>query len=216
MTRLWIQFVGAKKTGKTTLLEKATRELARRGRSVCYVKHRHEEARIDASDTDTSRLIEAGASAAVLVGDSSTFAFRRAAEDSLARIALGDSLPGEIVLVEGFKNMPGRKIAVAGGDLDICALEGVQAVVGEPPAGYAGPVIAPDDIASLCDLIERTIDSGRGESWDTSLVLDGRAVRLNSFVQDIMASGLLGMASSLDGVEGADTLEVRCIRRQRD
>jgi molybdopterin-guanine dinucleotide biosynthesis protein B len=214
LARLWIQIVGSKKTGKTSLLEAATRELASRGRTVCYVKHRHENARLDAADTDTSRLMEAGASAAALVGDSSTIVFRWSDGESLASVAIGDSLPGEIVLVEGFKSLPGSKIVVSGGDLDIDSLDDVVAVVGEAPAGFEGERIAPDDTASLCDLIERLADGAGGDTWTTSLVLDGREIRLNAFVQDVIASGLLGMASSLDGVDGAETMQVRCSRKR--
>jgi molybdopterin-guanine dinucleotide biosynthesis protein MobB len=211
---LWIQVVGSKKTGKTSLLERATRELAARGRSVCYVKHRHEDARLDASDTDTARMMEAGACAAVLVGDSSTIAFRRAPGEPLAALAIGDSLPEEIVLVEGFKTVAGSKIVIAGGDLDIDVLEGVVAVVGDAPPGFKGKTIAPDDTAGLCDFIEKLADSGTGDSWATSLVIDGQEIRLNAFVQDIIASGILGMATALDGVDGADTVQVRCVKKR--
>lgn len=214
MARLWIQIVGSKKTGKTSLLERATRELVSRDRTVCYIKHRHEEARLDASDTDTSRLMDAGAAAAVLVGASSTMVFRRGLDEPLARIAIGDSLPGEIVLVEGFKGLPGSKIVVTGGDLDVDALEDVVAVVGEAPTGFQGETITPDDTDALCDLIEKLADSGTGDIWATSLVIDGREIRLNVFVQDMIASGLLGMASALDGVDGADTMQIRCTKKR--
>ncbi len=214
MARLWIQIVGSKKTGKTSLLERATRELVSRGRSVCYVKHSHEDARLDASDTDTSRLMKAGAAAAALVGDSSTIVFRRSTGQPLPTVAISDSLPGEIVLVEGFKGLAGSKIVVTGGDLDVDALEGVVAVVGEAPIGFQGETIAPDDTGALCDLIEKLADSDTGDIWATSLVMDGREIRLNAFVQDMMASGLLGMASALDGVDGADTMQIRCTRKR--
>ena len=39
----WIQIVGTKDTGKTSLIEGLTRELVRRGRSVCYINHKHAE-----------------------------------------------------------------------------------------------------------------------------------------------------------------------------
>ncbi|MFH1502336.1 MAG: molybdopterin-guanine dinucleotide biosynthesis protein B [Candidatus Eisenbacteria bacterium] len=216
MAHLWIQIVGSKKTGKTALLESVTAELVRRGRSVCYLKHRHEDARLDAHDTDTSRMIDAGAAAAALVGSSSTVVFRRSGDEPLACVALRESLPGDIVLVEGWKSVPGAKIVVSGGDLDVEALEGVIAVVGEPPAGFKGKTFDPSEVTQICDLIERTADAGDGDAWQTSLVIDGREIRLNAFVQDIFASGLLGMSRSLDGVDGADALEIRCRRKRRD
>lgn len=208
--------MGAKKTGKTALLEGVTRELARRGRSVCYVKHRHEDARLDGTDTDTSRMMNAGASASVLVGDTFTVVFRGSEEEPLARVALRDSLPGDVVLVEGFKSVSGSKIVVSGGDLDVESLDGVLAVIGDAPPGFKGLTFESNDIASVCDFIEKTADAGDGDRWRTSLAIDGREIRLNAFVQDVFASGLLGMSQSLQGVEDADTLEIRCRRKKQN
>jgi hypothetical protein len=44
--------------------------------------------------------------------------------------------------------------------------------------------------------------------------VDGREVPLNAFVQDILASGVLGMSSALQNVEGGETLELTCRRRR--
>jgi molybdopterin-guanine dinucleotide biosynthesis protein MobB len=215
MAGFWIQIVGAKKTGKTALLEQIARELVRRGRRVCYVKHTHEEPTLDGRNTDTARLMEAGVAAAVLAGARSTIVFRAPGGESLERISLRESLPGEIVLAEGFKGTPGRKIVVAGGDLDIAALDGVIGVVGDAPPGYSGPAFRADDTAGLCDLIEGTSAEPGAQGWTTSLTIDGREIPLNAFVQDILASGLLGMSSALQNVEGGDTLELRCRRTRR-
>jgi molybdopterin-guanine dinucleotide biosynthesis protein B len=216
MAGFWIQVVGAKKTGKTLLLEQITRELVRRGRRVCYVKHTHEEANLDGEDTDTARLRAAGAATAVLAGERSTVVFRAPGRETLERVALRDSVPGEIVLAEGFKGTPGKKIVVAGGDLDVSMLDGVIALVGDAPAGYEGPVVRPDEIARLCDLIEEALTQAGTQGWATTLTIDGREIPLNTFVQDILASGLLGMASALQNVEGGDTLEIRCRRARRN
>jgi molybdopterin-guanine dinucleotide biosynthesis adapter protein len=216
MAGFWIQIVGTKKTGKTSLVEGLTRELVGRGRRVCYIKHTHEDPTLDGEDTDTARVRRAGASAAVLAGARSTVVFRAPGDESLERIALRDSLPGEIVLAEGFKGSPGRKIVVAGGDLDVASLDGVIAVVGERPAGFEGPVLRVDETARLCDLIEGAAADGQGgQGWTTSLTIDGREIPLNAFVQDILASGILGMSSALQNVEGGDTLELRCRRTRR-
>jgi molybdopterin-guanine dinucleotide biosynthesis protein B len=215
MAGFWIQVVGSKKTGKTSILEQIVRELVRRGRKVCYVKHTHEEPTLDGENTDTARLMQAGAAAAVLAGGRSTIVFRSPGDETLERIALRDSLPGEIVIAEGFKGTAGKKIVVAGGDLDVGVLDGVVALVGDAPAGYRGPVFRPDEIARLCDLIEEASAPAGTQGWATSLTIDGREIPLNTFVQDILASGLLGMASALQNVEGGDTLEIRCRRTGR-
>jgi molybdopterin-guanine dinucleotide biosynthesis adapter protein len=215
MAGFWIQIVGTKKTGKTSLVEELTRELVGRGRRVCYIKHTHEDGpTLDGEDTDTGRVRRAGASAAVLAGARSTVVFRAPGDESLERIALRDSLPGEIVLAEGFKGSPGRKIVVAGGDLDVASLDGVIAVVGDRPAGFEGSVLRADETARLCDLIENASAEPGTQGWTTSLTIDGREIPLNAFVQDILASGLFGMSSALQNVEGGDALEIRCRRRR--
>lgn len=216
MAGFWIQIVGTKKTGKTSLAEDLTRELVRRGRRVCYIKHTHEDGpTLDGESTDTARVRRAGASAAVLAGAGSTVVFRAPGGESLERVALRDSLPGEIVLAEGFKGTPGSKIVAAGGGLDVASLDGVIAVVGERPAGFTGPVFAADETGRLCDLVEATAAAAQGGGrWTTSLTVDGREVPLNAFVQDILASGVLGMSSALQNVEGGDSIELRCRRRR--
>jgi molybdopterin-guanine dinucleotide biosynthesis protein B len=210
----WIQVVGSKKTGKTSLLENLTGELVRRGCRVCCVKHTHEAPRLDGAETDTARLREAGAHTTALVGASYTVVFRATGGESLERAAHLCADPGDIVLAEGFKNAPGRKIAIAGGDLDIAELDGVIAVVGDPEDLCDGPVFRSDQIEELCDLIESATAERAGD-WATSLTIDGREIHLNAFVQDIMASGLLGMSTALEGVDGATVLEVRCRRAGR-
>ena len=214
-TGFWIQVVGSKKTGKTSLLESLTRVLVRRGRCVCCVKHTHEEPRLDVARTDTARLREAGARTTVLAGESSTVVFKATDGESLEQIAHRDAGIGEIVLAEGFKNAPGRKIAIAGGDLDIAKLEDVIAVVGDPPQGYRGHVFGPDQIRELCDLIEEAT-AERASGWATSLTVDGREIPLNAFVQGVMASGLLGMSTALQDVDGGTTLEIRCRKTGQD
>jgi len=214
MAGFWIQIVGSKKTGKTTLAEQVTRELVRRGRRVCYIKHTHEDPTLDGEDTDTARMMDAGAAAAVLVGAGATIAFRAPGGESLERVVLRESLPGEIVLAEGFKRTPGKKIVMAGGDLDVGALDGVIGLVGDAPPRYEGPVFRDDDIAAIADLIEGVAEGPEAQSWTTSLTIDGREIPLNAFVQDILASGLLGMSSALQNVEGGDALEIRCRRRR--
>lgn len=216
MAGFWLQIVGTKKTGKTSLAEEITRELVRRGRRVCYIKHTHEDGpTLDGEDTDTARVRRAGASVAVLAGARSTVVFRAPGGESLERVALRDCLPGEIVLAEGFKGTPGRKIVVPGGGLDVASLDGVMGVVGTRPIGFEGPVFQADETARLCDLVEEAAADGPdGQEWTTSLTIDGREIPLNAFVQNILASGLLGMSSALQNVGGGETLELRCRRRR--
>ena len=224
MAHTWIQVVGAKKTGKTTLIEAVTRELVRRGRTVCYIKHTHSEPGYDNEDTDTAKLRDAGATTAVLAAADSTIVVHRAGEERIEQISFRDALPGDIVLAEGFKSAPGTKIVVAGGDLDVSALEGVVAVItdgprsGEATAGEGsdakqkGLRFTLDQTGEICDLIEKLATTKTGETWASRLFINGEEVVLNAFVQDVMASALLGMSTCLRGVDDATELEFRCTR----
>lgn len=210
MQSFWIQIVGTKDTGKTTLLEGITRELVRRGRTVCYVKHTHQEPPMDSPDTDTARLAAAGATVSVLAGAATTTAFRSSGGERIENVSFREALPGQIVLAEGFKSVPSKKIAIAGGDMDIESLDGVVAVVGPAPDGFGGSSFDPGDIGKIADLIEELAAVPDDQTWATRILVDGREIPLNAFVQDALASTLKGFCSSLSegGVER--TIEVRC------
>jgi molybdopterin-guanine dinucleotide biosynthesis protein MobB len=214
MRTFWIQIVGTKDTGKTSLIEELTRELVSRGRRVTYIKHTHVEPTLDSEDTDTARVRAAGAAATVLTASNKVITIRGEVE-SVAELSFREAAPGDIVLVEGYKRSPGRKIVMTGGDLDFDALEGVVAVVGAAPEGYGGPAYAADQTSELCDLIERLTTGAEDQTWETRLVANGTEVPLNAFVQDVMASALSGMTEALRDVDDADTLEIRSRRIQR-
>ena len=206
----WIQIVGTKDTGKTSLIEGLTRELVRRDRSVCYIKHTHAEPTFDGTDTDTARMIAAGATTSVLAGADTTTAFRSIGKERLEEVSFREAIPGEIVLAEGFKSVPGKKIAIAGGDLDIASLEGVVAVVGEAPDGFDGRAFKPTEIAEICDLIEELLAISPEQRWSTRLLIDGKELPLNTFVQDTMAMTLRGMCEPLRGGGADASIEIRC------
>jgi molybdopterin-guanine dinucleotide biosynthesis protein B len=212
----WIQIVGTKDTGKTSLIEGLTRELVRRGRSVCYIKHTHSEPSFDGGDTDTARMSAAGATTSVLAGAATTTSFRSSGDEGLEEVSFREAIPGAIVLAEGFKSVPGKKIAIAGGDLDIASLEGVVAVVGEAPEGFDGRAFQPAQIAEICDLIEELLATSPEQHWSTRLLIDGKELPLNTFVQDSMAMTLRGMCEPLRGGKANASIEIRCTLVRED
>jgi molybdopterin-guanine dinucleotide biosynthesis protein B len=209
MASFWIQVVGTKDTGKTSLLEGVTRELVSRGRTVAYIKHTHVEPTLEAEDTDTARMRAAGASVTALTGSDYTIA-QRSSGRGVAELSFRVAVPGDIVLAEGFKGTPGKKIAIAAGELDIASLENVVAVVGDAPDGFKGPAFSPDQTSELCDLIEKLAAAPDDQTWATRLLVNGEEVPLNPFVQDVMASALSGMTDVLRDVPEGETLELRC------
>lgn len=51
---------------------------------------------------------------------------------------------------------------------------------------------------------------GMGETMKVELVVDGKKIPLNRFVQKILGSGVVGMVGTLDSVEGSwKTIELK-------
>ena len=120
-----------------------------------------------------------------------------------------DSPPARL-LAEGFKEAPGKKIAVSGGELDVGSFDDVIAVVGARPPGYLGPVFEPPATGEICDLIERALGEWADQDWVTRLTVNGRELPLNAFVQDLVGSTLAGMCSSLRNAGASEVIEARC------
>ncbi len=101
-------------SGKTTLLTGLIPELVARGLTVSTIKHAHHAFDIDRPGKDSWRHREAGASE-VMVASSRRWALMRelrgapepALEELVARMR-----PVDLLLVEGFKRHPHRKIEV--------------------------------------------------------------------------------------------------------
>lgn len=109
-----VGIVGWKNSGKTTLVEKLVRELTARGLRVSTIKHAHHDFDIDHPGKDSWRHRVAGAHE-VVVASAHRWALlhehRGAPEPSLAEL-LGKLEDCDLVLVEGFKYGPHRKIEV--------------------------------------------------------------------------------------------------------
>ena len=109
-----VGIVGWKNSGKTTLVEKLVRELTTRGLRVSTIKHAHHDFDIDHPGKDSFRHRAAGAQE-VIVASVQRWAllheYRGAPELSLPEL-LVQLVPCDVVLVEGFKFGPHRKIEV--------------------------------------------------------------------------------------------------------
>lgn len=157
-----IGLAGWSGAGKTTLVLKLIPEFARRGVSVSTIKHAHHAFDVDTPGKDSYEHRRAGAHE-VLVTSSQRFALMRdlrgapepSLEEHLARLA-----PVDLVIVEGFKREPIRKIEIfreANGkpflhtnDAEIIALVSDLA---QPP--QALPHAHLDDAASIAELVLR-------------------------------------------------------------
>ena len=109
-----IGLAGWSGAGKTTLLTRAIPHLLKDGLRVSVIKHAHHQFDVDVPGKDSWRHREAGA-AEVLVASSNRWALMhelRGAEEPRLPELLSKLSAVDLVVVEGFKREPHRKIEV--------------------------------------------------------------------------------------------------------
>jgi hypothetical protein len=116
----------------------------------------------------------------------------------------------DLLLVEGFSGQKATKIEAhhpeAEGDL-LCDPSEVWAVVSDSPLDVPAPRFPWDSIPALADMIARTFPLSRGEEME--LYINGRWVRTNPFVTQMMGRVLEAMASTLKGVGDIEEIDLR-------
>ncbi|MEE9202660.1 MAG: molybdopterin-guanine dinucleotide biosynthesis protein B [Dehalococcoidia bacterium] len=206
-----ISIVGKSKSGKTLLLEKLIPELSERGYRVATLKHTAHGFEMDQEGKDTYRLSQAGSQTVAIVSPERLAVLYRHTD------ALGlERLPRFIVdshhllLVEGFSGQKATKIEVhrpeLGDDL-LCNPSEVWAVVSDAPLDVPVPRFSWDSIPALADTITRTFPLSHDEELE--LFINGRWVRTNPYVTQVMGRVLIAMASTLKGVEDIEEIDLR-------
>lgn len=147
-SRAAVCVVGARDSGKTTLIERLIPALRSRGLSVAAVKHHVHLDEPERAGTDTARFASAGATQTVLAGPGGIIKRRAEACDPPLTEVLAAAGPADLVLVEGYSQSHLPKILVR--------RAGVAADRPDP----AGPIVA----------IVTDHDDGRGDlpvfGWD--------------------------------------------------
>lgn len=147
-------------TGKTTLIEALVRKLKELGYRVGTVKHSGHDAAPDREGSDTWRFRSAGSDVTVLVSGGQIAVVRSLDQDPL-ETALAASPDTDIVLLEGFKDLPVPKIEVYrsghSGDL-YCRREragdpDLIAVASDVPLDLDVPVLDLNNPAEICAFI---------------------------------------------------------------
>jgi molybdopterin-guanine dinucleotide biosynthesis protein MobB len=109
-----IIFAAGSDTGKTTLMEAVILELKKRGRKVAAVKHTSHQVKYDREGTDSWRFSEAGAEVTVLASPGGLGIFRNNAGEVPLNTIVEENITGvDIVLVEGYKEMPYPKLVIS-------------------------------------------------------------------------------------------------------
>lgn len=142
--------------GKTTLIEGVVSSLAARGMKVFVIKHtRDEPALPDDEGKDTWRFREAGACASAILSSSGHMVLTAAGVGLEALLEAAGSLGADLVICEGFKASPLKKIAIAEGELGpASSLENLVAVVSRMPATPGADVaVLPFEGSKVADFI---------------------------------------------------------------
>lgn len=208
-----VSVVGRSGSGKTTLLEKIIKEFTSRGMTVGVVKHDAHGFEIDHEGKDSWRHKKAGA-VTVALSSPAKFAIIKDVdvEWEPERIIASFLTDVDLVLTEGFKGAPFPRIEVLRKAVSTVLVseenDALLAVAADFEVESARPVYALDDFKGICQVIEDKVLKGHKNST-VSLVVDGRAVPLKPFIEDLIREAVLGMIKSLKGCSGAGTVELK-------
>jgi molybdopterin-guanine dinucleotide biosynthesis protein B len=212
---LIISIVGYSNSGKTRLLEKMIPILKAKGYSVGIIKHTGHDYSLDQPGTDTYKFGQAGADGVVLVGSGQIgFLGKRDETDGLTlnRIEQSFFSDRDIVLTEGFKKGDKPKIAVLTKGQEEQLLKEIEgsilATVGESPVRSDLPHYKADDSEGLVQMLEDRFLKERTKP-SIRVILDGKNIPLNHFVQDMARSGIVGMLSPLKGFKESHDIEIK-------
>lgn len=209
-----LSVVGRSNSGKTTLLEKLIRELARRGRHVGTIKHHfHGPVTVDVPGKDSWRHREAGARAVALVSSETFFVVRDTpgglSPEAITHLAL---FGVDLVLTEGFKAGALPKIEVnrqAQQSPLLCGpADRLVAVAADWDTGAPVPHFGLEEIALLADFIEREYPApSAGPTLE--LLVGGRRVGLNAEAAQALARAVHGLVGDSQDLSDGPTIELR-------
>ncbi|MBE7212092.1 MAG: molybdopterin-guanine dinucleotide biosynthesis protein B [Gluconacetobacter diazotrophicus] len=162
-----VGIVGRSGSGKTTLIERLLPLLRAGGLRVSTVKRTHHRIDLDPPGKDSRRHRDAGAEEVILASDRRWALLRETPEagESLDHL-IARLRPVDLVLVEGFGSVPGRRLEVVRAGVRVgpkgtplfesgAAIAAVASDA-DAVAGWSGPVLPLNDPASIRDWIVGT------------------------------------------------------------
>ncbi len=207
-----IALVGKPDSGKTTLLEKLIPELNRRGYRIGTVKHHVHQFEMDRQGKDTWRHKQAGAVTVALSSPTGLGVIRDVDHDHAIEELLDRYYYDvDLVIAEGYKSTGLPKIelfrrAAHQEPLPNCDQTWVAMISDTTPKTDL-PCLNLDDVAGIAEfLIENFISKPQPAA--ASLLVDGRPIPLNSFVESFIDKAIRGMTTSLKGCENAKEITI--------
>ena len=141
-------FSGYSGSGKTTLIEALIPLLKRSGLRIAVIKHDGHDFMPDREGTDSYRFSDAGAAVSVVASAQKTALFAQQGADFYAAAALIRDV--ELILVEGFKQLPLTQIGLCRGEIPLPQPpQHYAAVVSDRPQCGASHVFRFDEQAAL-------------------------------------------------------------------
>jgi molybdopterin-guanine dinucleotide biosynthesis protein B len=109
-----VHITGFSNSGKTTLVELLIPQLLQRGVRTATIKHAHKGFDLDVQGKDSDRHVKAGAAATALIGPDGWVMMNQSPlpERDLSPVLSHLSGTADLVLVEGFKALPGPRIII--------------------------------------------------------------------------------------------------------
>lgn len=198
---------GWKDSGKTLVVERLVASLTRRGLTVGTVKHVHDTMSLQPAAKDSAKHLEAGADVAIALGEGLILLGKQTGEDVETAVSRYLSL-SDVIVVEGFKHAGIPKIVVPSADDDILEqTENVVAVIYRDKRPGGCPAYTIDEIESLLDFLFENKVLKRPERR-TDLLVNGRPVPVNQFVQASLAGVVRGFITALHDTEQPSTIQL--------
>lgn len=213
---LVLSVVGYSGSGKTRLLERLITLFRAKGYRVGAVKHTDKVIPPDQPGKDTEKFRQAGADGVVLVcQDRLTFWMtgeHHASIYIMERIGPLFFSDHDLILIEGFKkgNHPKILVLSPGREEDLLGeVEGeIVATVGDFSLRKAWFHASPSEPEKLVEWLEERYLKHLKKSR-VRVLLDGKSLRLNPFVQEILSRGIKGMLSPLKGYGNSGIIEIK-------
>ncbi|MFC2023083.1 molybdopterin-guanine dinucleotide biosynthesis protein B [Chloroflexota bacterium] len=204
-----VAIVGRSESGKTTLIEKLVPELKSRRYRVATIKHTHRDPVFDQPEKDSWRHIQAGSEITAVGSQDKIVVIKTVAQpptlDQIAR-CLGEDC--DIIIAEGFKKSGAPKIEVHRKESGppLTTVRKLIAIVTDEPLETKARQFSPEDVKGLADLLEKGFIVPQRQR--AILYVNENPVTLTMFPKEFITSTIVGMLSTLKGVERVKSIDL--------
>ncbi len=208
-----VTFIGWHDSGKTTIVSKVVHHLKEQGYRVAVIKSSKEPGiEFDTPGTDTAKHKEAGADSVLFVAPDKMVLQTANENLSITTLAHRYFQDVDIVIGEGFKKARQvAKIEVFRNAEQLLRdkVKGVIAIASDMDvsADYVFRLNETREIASFIE--KRFLENEKKEPEMTSLLVNGKKVRLKDFVQKSQAATINGYIKSLKLINDVKEIELR-------